>query len=131
MNERVCCVALYFDPWQPYKDDANYSITPFQLIVLNVPPKDRWDAAYSACLGLVPGSRAKGAQTSPIPFLHLIMDQLEMAQEVGIEVRCGMSAQQPSFVTCDFLISACQHLCPSLFHRSRNLQSNQGGNQHS
>lgn len=81
------CV-LYFDPFQPYKDDKVYSITPFQLIFLNVPPKDRWDPAYSALLALVPGSRAKGAKTSPMPFLNLTMDELEKLQEVGIVVSC-------------------------------------------
>lgn len=79
-------VALYFDPFQPYKDDKVYSITPFQLIVLNAHPKKRWDPAYSALLGLVPGSRAKGAKTSPMPFLTLIMDELEKLQSEGMLV---------------------------------------------
>lgn len=86
-NERTLYVSLYFDPFQPYKDDANYSITPFQLVVANVPYKYRWDPAYSALLGLVPGSRAKGAKTSPVPFLDLLIDQFEIAFEEGFEVR--------------------------------------------
>ena len=79
-------VSLYFDPFQPFKDDANHSTTPFVMICNNVPGSLCWDAAYSICLGLVPGSRKKGGKVLPVHFPELAIDQLEYAQTVRIQV---------------------------------------------
>ena len=85
-GERTLRCLLYFDGVQPHKDDARYSVTPFVLTAVNVPPDLRWSPAYSACLGLLPGSRNKNVKVRMDSVLELIFDELEYAWTVGIQV---------------------------------------------
>jgi len=87
----VLYVSLFFDPFQPFKEDTNYSMTPFVLTAANIPAQLRWEPAYSACLSILPGNRSQGEgakreKVSPLPFLQLVVDQLELASKIGIQV---------------------------------------------
>jgi len=50
-------VQLSTDPFQPFKDNSGYSITPFVLVLMNAPPKLRWEHGFCTTLALVPGRR--------------------------------------------------------------------------
>jgi len=55
------CLDLYLlmatDPFQPYRDDKKYSVTPFVMTCANIPYQHRWKHGLSTTLGLLHGTR--------------------------------------------------------------------------
>jgi len=52
----VVYLLLATDPFQPYKDDKKFSVTPFVMTTANVPYRLRWKHGLSTTLALLEGS---------------------------------------------------------------------------
>lgn len=76
---------LYWDPFQPFRDDHKYSCTPFLVTTANAPAEHRWEPGLSHLVTMTPGSRDGGVD--PNPTLELITDELMYLRYKGVQVQ--------------------------------------------
>ena len=101
-DARHLLLMLVQDPFQPFKDDARTSLTPFMITCLNLLPANRLRLGLGAhMLGIVPGkaqmSRRGGAGVKLDCYpsvLHLLKDELRGLDACGLAVQDGSTGRE-------------------------------------
>lgn len=76
---------LVFDGFQPFRDDAHYTSTPFVFVPFGIGPRRRWKAGWCHTICMVPGRRDKGGKVDIKYALSLIVDEILYLCVNGVE----------------------------------------------